>query len=111
MLCLPYVFTFLSSLWLNDSSNLIKFIVHWHVFLDYLFISRPAGLILQAPQRDFGGGMGEVGGERGAKVRGLDDILEVGEMSLDDLDSDTRANSSENIRYRHSNFTEVTLCH
>ena len=44
----------------------------------------------------------------GAKIRGLD-ILEVGKIYLDVLDSDIKVGSPENIHYRHSNFIEVTL--
>ena len=40
----------------------------------------------------------------------LDNILEVRKMCLDVLDSDIKASCPENIRYRHSNFIEVTLC-
>ena len=60
------------------------------------YISRPPDEILEV---------------MGAKIRGLDDILEVGKMSLDVLDSDIKASSPENIHYRRSNFIEVTLCH
>ena len=45
----------------------------------------------------------------GVKIRGLDDILEVGKMSLDVLNSDIKACSPENTHYRHSNFIEATL--
>ena len=58
----------------------------------------------QAPRRDFGSG-----GGGGGKIRGLDDILEVGKMSLDVLDSDIKASSPENIHYRHSDFIEAHI--
>ena len=57
----------------------------------------------QAPRRDFGSAGG------GSKIRGRDDILEVGKMSLDVLDSDIKASSPENIHYRHSDFIEAHI--
>ena len=62
-----------------------------HPLLTFNNIPRPPDEILEVK-----GGWGV-----GAKIRGPGNSLEVDKMSLDVLDSDTKASSPENIHYRH----------